>query len=102
VIASVPPSTSRKPAVALGVSVAFLVYAASLTLQRAFPALQEVLAVSLAGEVKATYYGRVALGLAAGAAAALLAPRGPQSEARLAWGIAAAMGLCVVLICLFP
>jgi hypothetical protein len=101
-IKSVPPTTSHKPGVTLGVSVACLVYAASLPMQRMFPGLKDVLTLSLSEGVKPTYYLRVTVSLSLGATAAMLAPRRPQPEAWMAWEAAVAVAVSVLLICAFP
>jgi hypothetical protein len=93
---------SRKPGVALGVSVACLAYAGSLAVQRVFPPLADVLSLSIAEGVKPTYYLRVVLSLALGAVAGALAPRRPLPEARLAWATAIALVLSVIIICAVP
>jgi hypothetical protein len=82
--------------------VACLAYAVSLPLQRGFPVLREALTVALGEDVSASYYLRVLTSLALGAMAAAVAPRRPLPEELLAWGVAGALGVSVILICLFP
>ncbi len=97
-----PPADSRKLAVVVGVSVACLVYAASLVVQRKVPELKEWLGISLAGGIKPTYYLRGGMSLVAGALAGLVTPRGPRSERSLAWFLAVAVAIAAVLIVAFP
>jgi hypothetical protein len=97
---SIPP-TGQKTRVAAGVSVACLMYAGSLALQRVVPALKEALALPLDG-VKPTYYARVAASLLLGVVAAWLAPRRAWPERWVAVGTAVAVGVSVVLVCAFP
>lgn len=92
---------SRMPFVAAFVSVACLVYGASLPLQRVFPAIGPALAWSLAGGVKPTYYLRTGLSLAIGALAGFFARRLAVGERVLAWATAIAMAASVVLIYVF-
>lgn len=88
--------------VAIGVSLTCLVYAASLVVQRTAPALKDALALTLGDGVKPTYYLRVCMSLAVGAAGAALVPRRPIPEPWLAWGTAAAVCVSVAVICAFP
>jgi hypothetical protein len=97
-----PPADSRKLAVVVGVSVACLVYAASLVAQRKVPELKAWLGISLTGDIKPTYYLRSGVSLVAGATAGLVAPRGPRSERNLAWFVAIAVAIAAVLIVAFP
>jgi hypothetical protein len=95
-----PPS--RKPMVAIGVSLTCVVYAASLPLQRVAPALHDTLAFTLGDGVKPTYYLRVCASVAVGVAVAVLVPRRPIPEQWLAWGTAVAVCVSVAVICAFP
>ena len=96
-----PPMDSRKAAVALAVSVACLVYAASLLLQRALPELKDWLGIALPGGVRPTYYLRVLVSLLAGAIPLVAVPRGPRSERALAWitGVSVAVAVAILVLC---
>lgn len=97
-----PPPDSRKLAVVVGVSVACLVYAMSLVVQRFVPELKDWLGIALAGGVKPTYYLRVAMSLVVGSLAGLATPRGPRSERALAWFLAIVIGIAAVMIVACP
>jgi hypothetical protein len=96
-----PPADSRKAAVAVGVSVACLTYAASLAVQRVLPALKVWLGLTL-GDVRPTYYLRSLLSIALGIVLALVVPRGARAERWLALGAAIAIGMSVVVVALVP
>ena len=97
-----PPMDSRKLSVVVGVSVACLVYAGTLVVQRWVPELKQWLGVSLSGGIKPTYYLRTAASLLLGAFAGIVTPRGPRSERNLALVLAIAVAIAVVVIVVFP
>ncbi len=97
-----PPVDSRKAMIAVGVSVACLVYAASLAVQREVPALKIWLGITLAGGIKPTYYLRSVVSVALGVVSGLVVPRGARSERWLALGTALAIGLSVLIVALVP
>ncbi len=88
--------------VAFGVSCACLAYAASLALQRPFPAVAEWLTLTLLHGAQPTYYLRVATSLGVGVLAGSAARPRAISEVRLAWGTAVAVFMSAVLVCAFP
>jgi hypothetical protein len=94
-------TAQRTTMVAVGASIAALVYSGSLVAQRFVPALKDVLALSF-DNVRPTYYLRVISSLVVGGVAAFVGRRRVVPERRLAWGMAITVAVSVVLACACP